>query len=45
MPQKNQQNVILIFRLSVRKGVQADKGSTENFIFGEKLLEIKQAFK
>ena len=45
MLQKNQQNVTLIFRLSVGKGVQADKLLTENVIFGEKILEIEQALK
>ena len=45
MPQKNQQNVTLIFRLSVGKGVQAGKLLTENIIFGEKILEIEQALK
>ena len=45
MPQKNQQNVTLIFRLSVGKGMQADKLLTENVIFGEKILEIEQALK
>ena len=45
MPQKNQQNVTLIFQLSVGKGMQADKLLTENVIFGEKILEIEQALK
>jgi len=45
VPQKNQQNVTLIFRLSVEKGVQADELLTENVIFDEKILEIEQALK
>ena len=42
---KEQKNVTFIFRLSVGKGVQADKLLTKNVIFGEKILEIEQALK
>jgi len=42
---KEPQNVTVNFRLSVGKCVQADKRLTENFISGEKMLEIEQAFK